>query len=114
MVKNFVISFLIVTNLITAAFSFRLNYRLDKARQQLEHYRVEFQAAADRQSELTEILRRDREILCETSTTISGIRSQIAVIRESYEKMESLLYNTGSNNSSNDIYTNYPEIKEEK
>ena len=114
MFNKIIFSVLIITNIITAAFCFRLNYRLGKTRQQLEHYRVELSAATDRQSELAEILRRDGEILRESSTTISGIRSQIAVIRESYEKMESLLYNTGSNNSSNDIYTNHPEIKEEK
>jgi hypothetical protein len=60
---------------------------------------MELSAATNRQSELAEILRRDGEILRESSATISGIRSQIAVIRESYEEMANILY---SNNISSD------------
>lgn len=75
-----------------------LYHRLVKTRQQLDAIRVELSAATNRQSELAEILRRDGEILRESSNTISGIRSQIAVIRESYEAMENIL--SGNNNSS--------------
>lgn len=76
-----------------------LSSRLERTRQELEYYRNEFNAATDRQSELAEILRRDGEILRESSTTISGIRSQIAAIRESYEAMQSIIDN--DNSSSN-------------
>lgn len=74
------------------------SYRLVKTRQQLDSVRMELSAATNRQSELAEILRRDGEILRESSNTISGIRSQIAIIRESYEAMENIL--SGNNNSS--------------
>lgn len=66
--------------------------RLAETRQQLEHVRMELTAAQDRQYELAAILRRDSEILSESSTTVAGIRSQIRVIRESYEDMERVLY----------------------
>ena len=85
--------------------------RLDESRQQLESVRTELAAANDRQSELTstiakcgDIITRDGEILRESATTIQGIRSQIRVIRESYEEMEKLLYNSRNNiNSDNNI-----------
>lgn len=69
-----------------------LSYRLGQTRRQLDNVRVELTAAQNRQYELATILRRDSEILSESSTTIAGIRSQIRVIRESYEEMEKLLY----------------------
>ena len=75
------------------------SYRLVDTRRQLESARMELSAATNRQSELAEILRRDGEILCESSATINGIRSQIAVIRDSYEKMENIL---AGNNYSGD------------
>ena len=67
--------------------------RLEQTRYELESVRMELSAATNRQSELAEILRRDSEILSESFDTISGIRSQIAAIRESYEKMENIIAN---------------------
>jgi aspartate carbamoyltransferase catalytic subunit len=98
-IKNYIICGLVTVNIITATFCFGLHYRLEQTRQQLESARMELSAATNRQSELAEILRRDGEILRESSATISGIRSQIAVIRESYEEMANILY---SNNISSD------------
>ena len=83
-----------------------LQSRLERTRWELDAVRMELSAATNRQSELAEILRRDGEILRESSTTISGIRSQIAAIRESYMAMESLLYNTGSNDFTDNNITN--------
>ena len=76
-----------------------LQSRLERTRRELDEVRMELSAATNRQSELAEILRRDGEILRESSTTISGIRSQIAAIRESYMAMQSIIDN--DNNSSN-------------
>lgn len=67
--------------------------RLEQTRYELESVRMELSAATNRQSELAEVLRRDSEILSESFDTISGIRSQIAAIRESYEKMENIIAN---------------------
>lgn len=67
-------------------------HRLGQTRRQLDNVRMELTAAQDRQYELATILRRDSEILSESSTTIAGVRSQIRVIRESYEEMETILY----------------------
>lgn len=76
-----------------------LQSRLGQTRLELNSVRMELSAATNRQSELAEILRRDGEILRESSTTISGIRSQIAVIRESYEEMENIIANSNSNSN---------------
>lgn len=66
--------------------------RLESTRQQLEHYRIEFTAAQNRQYELADIVRRDGEILSESANTISDIRKQISEIRKSYEDMYRILY----------------------
>jgi len=91
-----------------------LQSRLERTRQQLDAVRMELSAATNRQSELADILRRDGEILRESSTTISGIRSQIAAIRESYMAMENLLYNTGSNDFTDNNITNSTKLEETK
>lgn len=90
--------FILLVLLVGALAGFCMqSYRLEQTRRQLDAIRVEYAAATSRQSELAEILRRDGEILCESSTTINGIRSQITVIRDSYEKMENIL--AGNNHS---------------
>ena len=99
MFKNFIICFLLI---ITTSVSITCGIfysGLVETRRQLESTRMELSAATNRQSELAEILRRDGEILNESFTTISGIRSQIAVIRESYETMENIL--SGNNDNGN-------------
>ena len=95
--KNIIISFMLAV-IICVSVAFGISHhRLVETRRQLNSTRMELSAATSRQSELTEILRRDGEILRESSTTISGIRSQIAVVRESYEEMERIL--AGNNHS---------------
>lgn len=98
MLKRILYIIIAICFIATVTFGGIQSYRLVKTRQQLDSVRMELRAATNRQSELTEILRRDGEILRESSNTISGIRSQIAVIRESYEAMENIL--SGNNNSS--------------
>lgn len=66
-------------------------HRLGCYRRQLDSTRMELSAATNRQSELTEILRRDSEILSESADTIQGIREQISEIRKSYEAMEDII-----------------------
>lgn len=96
MYKNYIISFLLAVSICVSVACGFLHYRLEQTRRQLESTRMELSAATNRQSELTEILRRDGEILRESSTTIAGIRSQIAVIRESYTEMENIIANGNS------------------
>lgn len=91
-----VLSTLLVVSLIWGA---TVSYRLGQNRQRLEQVRVELSAAQNRQYELAEILKRDGAILRESSTTIAGIRSQIRVIRESYEEMENIIYSGICNSS---------------
>lgn len=96
---KYIVVGLLVLLVVALTLCFGLHYRLEQTRQQLNAVRVELAAATNRQSELAEILRRDGEILRESSTTISGIRSQIAVIRESYEEMENILYSNNINSN---------------
>lgn len=97
---NDIVVFILLVLLVGSLTGFCMqSYRLVDTRRQLESARMELSAATNRQSELAEILRRDGEILCESSATINGIRSQIAVIRDSYEKMENIL---AGNNYSGD------------
>ena len=112
MLKNFIISFLVVTNIFTATFCFRLNYKLERTRQQLEHYRAEFELAQNRESDIAESIRRTGEILNSSTSTLSGIRAQISEIRKNYEEMESLLYSSRSNNSDDYGNPNHEEVKE--
>lgn len=97
MAKNILISFMFGVIVCVSIACGIFHHRLVETRRQLNSTRMELSAATSRQSELTEILRRDGEILRESSTTISGIRSQIAVIRDSYDKMERIL--AGNNHS---------------
>lgn len=77
-----------------------LQYQLGQYRRITEQYRIELEAARNRQSELeqtivgcSEILERDRAILSEGFTTIQGLREQIKCVRESYEEMEAIIAN---------------------
>ena len=106
MFKNFIISFLIISNIITAAFGFRYHYRLGQARQLVEHYRTALNSAEDQQREIAEIIRGTDEILSESLNTITGIRGQIAVIRESYEKMERIINSARSGSANDNSRTN--------
>ena len=85
-------------------------YRLDKTRVELNNVRVQLAAASYKQQRIADIVRGTDEILSETFTTVAGIRSQIAAIRESYEEMEKLLYSGNSNNIS-DNDTNLQKTK---
>lgn len=98
-IHNIIELILLLLLVCTGAGYFVQSYRLDQTRQELRSVRSELSAATNRQSELAEILKRDGEILSESSITISGIRSQIAVIRESYEQMQNII---DSSNCSSD------------
>lgn len=90
--KKIIYTLFLVYFIVSITCGVILSYRLGQTRRQLDNVRVELTAAQNRQYELATILRRDSEILSESSTTIAGIRSQIRVIRESYEEMEAILY----------------------
>lgn len=75
---------------------FYKSYRLEQTRSELNNVREQLQLANDRQSEINRIVERTGTILCESAVTISDIRRQIQEIRESYEDMERILYNSGN------------------
>ena len=107
MFKNFIISFLLGITISVSIACGIFYHRLVETRQQLESVRMEYAAVENQQRELREIIRGTDKILCESFDTLSGIRSQIAAIRESYEQMENLLYSTGDNNVIDNSNTNY-------
>lgn len=109
MFSKIIFSVLIIINIITASFCFRLQDRLVKTGQQLEHYRIELESAKDREQDIAESIRRTGKILDSSVTTLSGIRAQITAIRESYEEMENRLYNARSNDTINNNTTNYTD-----
>lgn len=83
-----------------------LQYQLGQYRRITEQYRIELEAARNRQSELeqtivgcSDILKRDRAILSEGFTTIQGLREQIKCVRESYEAMEDIINSVHSGGS---------------
>ena len=87
------------------------SYRLAETRRLYDDVRVQLDAAESKQRELRNVIRRTDEILCESFDTVAGIRSQIQVIRESYEEMEKLLYGSNANNGSNNDNNNNGEDK---
>lgn len=93
---NMFIMFLLVVSITALNFQ---TYRLGEAKRELERTRAELNAAADQQQRIREIVRGTGNILSESFVTVNGLREQIAVIRESYEEMEKLLYSTGTDNS---------------
>lgn len=114
MLKNFIISFLIIANLITAAFCWRFHYRLVEIRSQLNSYRMELESAKNRESDIAESLRRTGEILDSSVNTLSGIRAQISEIRKNYEEMENLLYSSRCNDTNYDGDLNSEKVKDER
>jgi hypothetical protein len=111
MLKNFIISFLIVTNIITAAFCFGFHYRLEQSRQLIAHYRVELNAAQNRESDIAESIRRTGEILDSSITSVGELRNAIGEIRKNYEEMENRLHSIGDDCSFDDSHTNSREEK---
>lgn len=107
MFKNFIISFLLVVSICVSIACGVFHYRLEQTRHELESIRVEYERAQDQQRELREIVRGTDEVLNKSFNTLSGIRSQIEVIRASYQKMENMLYGSGDGNSDDNNDTNY-------
>lgn len=68
-------------------------------RQQLELLRSRNEQYEDTYRQAAETNRELGECLSRTTTTISGLRSQISEVRTRYEKMEDLLNSVGYNDS---------------
>lgn len=72
-------------------------------RQQLELLRSRNKQYEDAYRQAAETNRELGECLSRTTTTTSGLRSQISEVRTRYEKMEDLLNSVGYNDS--DLYS---------
>lgn len=95
MFKNFIISLLIVTNIITATFCFRLNSKLEQYMAKCEHYRIELAAATDRQSEIAGVVGHTSCILSETVNSVAELREQLKAVEDDYNRIYSLCFDNG-------------------
>ena len=91
-IKEMLLGACAVVILTLAVSTAYLQCRLDSTRFELEQTRIELAAAADRQSDIREVVERTRTTLSQSVNTVADIRRQISEIRQSYEEMEKLLY----------------------
>lgn len=81
--------------------------RLERYREQCEQYRVQLEAAANRERDIENTIQRTGLILCESINSVAELREQIKAVRESYEEMENIIYGSecgsisGSSNDNN-------------
>lgn len=77
--------------------------RLHASMEQCERYRTELEAAANRQSEVREVVGRTGEILSQTANTVAEIRIQLQEVENSYNYLWELVSNDNSNISNNEV-----------
>lgn len=74
-----------------------LNYttqrKLEQYMELCEQYRVELNAASNRQRDITENVERTREVLNKTVYTVGELRAQLKEVESSYNYMWELLHN---------------------
>lgn len=77
-----------------------LNYttqrKLEQYMELCEQYRVELDAASNRQRDITENVERTREVLSKTVYTVGELRAQLKEVESSYNYMWGLLHNNDS------------------
>ena len=77
--------------------------RLHASMEQCEHYRTELDAAANRQSEVRDVVGRTGEILSQTANTVAEIRIQLQEVENSYNYLWKLVSNDNSCVSNNEV-----------
>ena len=85
------------------AFSGVQTYRLHSYMEQCEHYRTELDAAADRQSEIRDVVRGTAEILSQTANTVAELRVQLQEVENSYNYLWELVSNDNNCSSDNEV-----------
>ena len=76
---------------------FTTQRKLEQYMELCEHYRVELDAASNRQRDITENVERTREVLSKTVYTVGELRAQLKEVESSYTYMWELLHNNDSN-----------------
>ena len=77
--------------------------RLHASMEQCEHYRTELDAAANRQSEVRDVVGRTGEILSQTANTVAEIRIQLQEVENSYNYLWELVCRDNSNISDTEV-----------
>lgn len=88
------------------AFSGVQTYRLHAYMEQCEQYRTELAAAADRQSEVRDVVGRTGEILRQTANTVAELRVQLQEVENSYTYLWELVSNDNNCASDNEVENN--------
>lgn len=97
MVEKIVYSVTVAFLLFWIAFSGVQTYRLHTYMEQCEHYRTELEAAANRQSEVRDVVGRTGEILSQTANSVAELRIQLQEVENSYNYLWELVSNDNSN-----------------
>lgn len=103
MVEKIVYIVTVAFLLFWIAFSGVQTCRLHTSMEQCEHYRTELDAAANRQSEVREVVRRTGEILSSTANTVAEIRIQLQEVENSYTHLWELVCGDNSNVSDTEV-----------
>lgn len=108
----FIIAFVV---LILLAGCVIQTHRLECYRDQCEQYRIQLEAATNRERDIESSIQRAGAILGQSINSIGELREQIKEVRKCYEEMENWLLCAGNNNGAfnNDVtnYTNEEELK---
>lgn len=76
---------------------FTTQRKLEQYMELCEQYRVELDAASNRQRDITENVERTREVLSKTVYTVGELRAQLKEVESSYNYMWELLHDDLSN-----------------
>lgn len=72
-----------------------LQSRLGQYMDECEHYRIELEAATDRQSEITEVVGHTSCILSETVNSVAELREQLKAVEDDYNRLYSICFGNG-------------------
>lgn len=89
--------------LFWVAFGGVQTYRLHTYMEQCEHYRIELEAASNRQSEIRDVVGRTGEVLSSTANTVAEIRNQLQAVESSYNYLWELVSNDDNCVSNNEV-----------
>lgn len=103
MVEKIVYIVTVAFLLFWIAFSGVQTCRLHTSMEQCEHYRTELDAAANRQSEVREVVGRTGEILSQTANSVAELRVQLQEVENSYTYLWKLVSNDNNCASDNEV-----------
>lgn len=103
MVEKIVYSVTVAFLLFWIAFSGVQTCRLHTSMEQCEQYRTELDAAADRQSEVRDVVGRTGEILRSTANSVAELRVQLQEVENSYTYLWELVSNDDNCASDNEV-----------